>query len=254
MSRMHFVDVVANPDRASQFWAVAVNFWGDEKKSERKGGFARRTGYRPSKIRVSWTTAQTDEQAMWRVQMHHDTGAFSELVRRWEVPLRRLAVRMLGDVHRAEDVAQEAFARVFTHRREFEPGSRFSTWVWRIAVNLCCDELRRRERRHERPLDLGEDGVGSPETTEMAPNPAEAAEAGERAELVRRMLMRLPEAYRVVVALRHYEGLKFQEIAQVLELPEGTVKSRMSEALDRMEVLLRPWKEGLGVTEKETRR
>ena len=191
---------------------------------------------------------------MWRVQMHHDTAAFAELVKRWEAPLRRLGVRMLGDVQRAEDVAQEAFARVFSHRRDFQPGARFSTWVWRIAVNLCCDELRRRERRPELPLEPGggeEARVIEPRAE--TPTPSEAAESEERAELVRRMLMRLPEPYRVVVALRHYEGLKFQEIAEVLDLPEGTVKSRMVEALDRMEIMLRPWAEGLGVAEKEKR-
>jgi RNA polymerase sigma-70 factor (ECF subfamily) len=184
----------------------------------------------------------TDEQAMWRVQMHDDTQAFAELVRRWELPLRRLATRLLGDVHRAEDLTQEAFARIFARRRDFDPAARFSTWVWRIAVNLCRDELRRRERRREIAWagdEAGED-VPSPSPAN-GQTPAEAAATNERAEAVRRALLRLPEPYRLVVALRHYEGLRFHEVAQVLGIPEGTVKSRMAEALDRLQTDLRPW-------------
>lgn len=192
----------------------------------------------------------TDEQAMWRVQMHDDAQAFAELVRRWEDPIRRLGVRILGDVQRAEDVAQEAFARVFTRRRDFDPAARFSTWLWQIAVNLCRDEIRRRERRRETALDgglAGDDGEDAPapafEVVAPEAGPAEATERLERAEAVRRAVLRLPEPYRVVVALRHYEGLRFREVAEVLGLPEGTVKSRMAEALDRLETLLRPWAE-----------
>lgn len=194
-----------------------------------------------------------DEQAMWRVQMHDDAQAFAELVRRWEEPIRRLGVRILGDVHRAEDVAQEAFARVFTHRREFDPAARFSTWLWRIALNLCRDELRRRDRRRETPWtgagaggeegarEPGEGPVPAAEPVSEGAGPAEETERLERAEAVRRAVLRLPEPYREVVALRHYEGLRFQEVAEVLGIPEGTVKSRMVEALDRLETFLRPW-------------
>ena len=185
----------------------------------------------------------TDEQAMWRVQMHHDAQAFAELVKRWEEPLRRLGLRMLGDGHRAEDVAQEAFARVFAHRRDFDSAARFSTWLWRIAVNLCRDELRRRHRRPETPIDANDGEAEGPglELVAEEPTPDEAAASGERADAVRRALLRLPEPYRVVVSLRHYEGLKFSEIAEVIEVPEGTVKSRMAEALDRLERMLEPW-------------
>ena len=188
-----------------------------------------------------WPSVMSDEQAMWRVQMHDDPQAFAELVHRWEEPLRRMGARVLGDVHRAEDMAQEAFSRVFTHRRDFDPGARFSTWIWRIAVNLCRDELRRRGRRPETALvaDSGEPGQETWDPATDAPGPAEMVAGLERAEAVRRAVLRLPEPLRVVVALRHYEGLKFHEIAEVLGIPEGTAKSRMAEALDRLEKGLR---------------
>jgi len=195
--------------------------------------------------------ALTDEQAMWRVQHHEDHAAFGLLVRRWQLPLRRLAHRMLADSHRAEDIAQETFSRIFARRREFRPDGRFATWMWRIAVNLCHDELRRRQRRPETSLEqMGELAPGDPETgprtaanpglaTESS-TPAEHAALADTAVRVRQALQELPELYRLVVVLRHYEGLKFSEIAAVLEIPEGTVKSRMVEGLARLARRLGP--------------
>lgn len=180
---------------------------------------------------------------MWRLCQEDDHGAFAHLVGRWQTPVRRLCARMTGDVHRAEDLAQEAFVRVFSHRHTFQPGGRFSTWLWRIALNLCHDELRRRNRRPESPWPTadGEDGsgVGGAEPASDQPSPMEMAADLEEAEVVRRALGQLPDHYRSVVLLRHYEGLRFAEIAEVLGIPEGTVKSRMAEALGRLAVLLR---------------
>lgn len=196
---------------------------------------------------MTWPFTLTDEQAMWRVQTADDPAAFARLVERWEGPIQRLCARMTGDLHRAEDLAQEAFSRVFSRRRDFEPSGRFSTWLWRIAINLCHDELRRRQRRPEWSLDAmtEEGGNGESALTSEAPSPAEIVERLEEAEQVRRALLRLPETLRSVVILRHYEGLKFAEIADVLGIPEGTVKSRMFEALERLAVLLRaPLKNG----------
>src|SRR5213082_1781467 len=95
----------------------------------------------------------SDEQAMWRVQTQDDESAFAQLVRRWEGPIQRLCLRMTGDLHRGEDLAQEAFSRVFAKRKDYQPSGKFSTWLWRIALNLCYDELRRRQRREETSLD-----------------------------------------------------------------------------------------------------
>ena len=179
--------------------------------------------------------AMSDEQAMWRVQMHDDGQAFAQLVARWEEPIKRLCIRMLSDEHKAEDVTQEAFARIYAKRKDFQHGSKFSTFLWRIATNLCLDELRRIKRRREfsvlpQTQDSGEtdiwEGLPSREQT-----PDDVAAQDEHAALVRQAVMQLPEHYRSVVVLRHYEDLKFREIAEVLGIPEGTVKSRMSEAL-----------------------
>src|SRR5580765_5476723 len=97
--------------------------------------------------------AISDEQAMWRVQTQDDEGAFAQLLRRWEGPIQRLCVRMTGDVHRGEDLAQETFLRVFARRKDYQANGKFSTWLWRIALNLCYDELRMRQRRSESSLE-----------------------------------------------------------------------------------------------------
>ena len=183
----------------------------------------------------------SDEQLMWRVKRDDDAAAFARLMTRWEKPIQRLCVRMTGDAHRAEDLTQTAFTRVFMRRAEWEPAGKFSTFLWRVALNLCHDEARRIQRRGEFSLDALEEAEGEGETRFAAvePTPDAQAESQERGELVRRALAELPEPYREVVVLRHYEGLKFREIGDVLGIPEGTVKSRMAEALGQLNRLLK---------------
>ena len=181
----------------------------------------------------------TDEQLMWRFAGSGEVEAFRLLHERWQRPIRRMCIRMVGDEHRGEDLVQETFARVFRARREFENGRKFSTWLWRIALNLCHDELRR--RRPEVALLAGPDDMGAmpvEETASEGPSPAQHLESSECHAAVRAALFELPEHYRVVVVLRHYEDLKFAEIAEALEIPEGTVKSRMAEALKLLHVRL----------------
>jgi RNA polymerase sigma-70 factor, ECF subfamily len=182
----------------------------------------------------------SDEQAMWRVKMDDDAEAFAMLVKRWEQPIQRLCARMLSDAPRGEDLTQEAFARVFARRKNYEASAKFSTFLWRIALNLCYDELRKIKRRGEFSLDsTGDDAHPILETVASDEPAPDARLAGqERAAAVRQALSQLTEPYRVVVVLRHYEGLKFREIADVLDVPEGTVKSRMAEALDQLSRIL----------------
>jgi RNA polymerase sigma-70 factor (ECF subfamily) len=178
----------------------------------------------------------SDEQAMWRVQMNDDGDAFALLMERWEGPIQNLCTRMLGDRHRGEDLSQEAFTRVFARRKDYVASGKFSTFLWRIALNLCYDELRKRERRNE--ISLAEETDDGNAAVVDHSTPDVAAAHRETAELVRLALMKLPELYRSVLVLKHYEGLKFREIAEVLGIPEGTVKSRTAEALAQMGRLL----------------
>jgi RNA polymerase sigma-70 factor, ECF subfamily len=192
--------------------------------------------------RLTSLFAANDEQLMWRVKLDDDESAFARLVARWEKPIQRLCFRMTGDVHRAEDLTQTAFTRVFTRRAEWEPTGKFSTFLWRVALNLCHDDLRRQQRRGEFSLDalMEMNGAEAEEGfVAVEPTPDAHAESWERGELVRRALAGLPAHYREVVVLRHYEGLKFREIGDVLGIPEGTVKSRMAEALGQLNRLLK---------------
>lgn len=182
----------------------------------------------------------TDEQAMWRVQAHDDPEAFAAIVHRWQGPIRNLCLRMTTDLHRAEDLAQETFSRLHARRREWQPTAKLSTYLWRIAINLCHDENRRRTRHGEVPLETSEDGEHAPHITVFQPTPHDELEAEERADQVRAALQRVTEPFRTVLVLRHYEGLKFREIADVLGVPEGTVKSRMVEGLSQLTRLLQP--------------
>jgi len=185
--------------------------------------------------------AISDEQAMWRVQTQDDHRAFAMLVDRWREKIRQLCIRMTGDPHNGEDLAQEVFARVFEKRREFNPTKRFSTWLWRIALNRCCDEMRRpASRATTESLDDESGTVVLDIIAAEANTPRDALAAQEEAEFVRQALMRLPEHYRTVLVLRHYENLKLREIAEVLEVPEGTVNSRMAEAMALLTRLLEP--------------
>lgn len=202
------------------------------------------------KDRMKWmprwlgTDSTSDEEAMRRVQATADPAAFARLVERWETPIRRLCVRMSGDEHRGEDLAQEAFARVFANRQRFELGRRFSTWLWRIALNLCYEEARRTGRRHEHTAQPSEDDP--PPSMRVTQNedddsgPHGRAVRAEHVALVRTALQRLPESHRAVVVLREYENLKFREIAEVLDVPEGTVKWRMAEAMNQLGEQLKP--------------
>jgi RNA polymerase sigma-70 factor (ECF subfamily) len=119
---------------------------------------------------------------------------------------------------------------------------RFSTWLWRIALNLCHDELRRRNRRKEFLIDgmEGDDGSALEMMAVDEVTPDSRVVAQEEGMLVRQALLRLPEIYRTVLVLRHYESLKITKIAEVLEIPEGTVNSRLAEALARLSRLLEP--------------
>ena len=183
----------------------------------------------------------TDDQLMWRVKSSGDAQAFGVLMGRWQKPIENLCFRMTGDSHRAEDLSQAVFARVFSRRATWQPTAKLSTFLWRIALNLCHDELRSIKRRGECSLEVldTESELAGDRFTATELSPDESAARSEQAAMVRAALLSLAPHYREVVALRHYEHLKFHEIAEVLGIPEGTVKSRMAEALTQLTRLLK---------------
>lgn len=170
-----------------------------------------------------------------------DVKAFDLLVKRWEKPLLSHCHRMVNDLSLAEDLRQEVFIRVYRSAKTYEVTAKFSTWIYRIATNLCLDTLAKQRRRKEVPIAVYTEP--EPQTVDEnlidpAQRPDEAATKKELESQVRWALSRLPEEQRQVVVMRHYDGLKFHEIAEILSCPVSTVKSRMAIAIQRLGQML----------------
>jgi RNA polymerase sigma-70 factor (ECF subfamily) len=169
-----------------------------------------------------------------------DTEAFGALVTAHQAFVYHLALRAMGDEREAEDAAQEAFVRAWLALPNFRGQARFSTWLYRIVTNLCCN---RRPRLRRELLALGEDAaVDIPD--DDAPNPAQQLELNERHAFVQRQVELLPESYRVLVMLRFQQELSYEEIASVLSLPLGTVKTGLFRARARLREALLAFEAG----------
>lgn len=167
-----------------------------------------------------------DEAALVERCRQGDDLAWEWLVRRSQGRVYGLAYHYLGSVEDARDVAQEAFVRAYRQLASFE-GDRFMAWLLRITRNLCIDQLRRRKTRPPAE-DLRADADAAPR--DAAPDPEQAWLADARRRLVYRALRRLDGANREVILLKDIQGLKLGEIAGMLGLPIGTVKSRAHRA------------------------
>src|SRR5581483_11153454 len=176
---------------------------------------------------------------MWQVQANDDHGAFTRLVQRWERPIKRLCTQVTGDAHLAEDLCQEAFTRVFTKRKQYRPRSKFSTWLWRIALNLCYSKLRSAQSRLDRQIQPREDmAIDTNELVSDQPSPEQHLLTTEQTKLVENALSCLPESLRSILILRYCEGMKLREVANALQIPETTAASRCAVALARISRLL----------------
>jgi RNA polymerase sigma-70 factor (ECF subfamily) len=159
-----------------------------------------------------------------------DASAFEALVRRHERPVFRLALRMLGNRQEAEDVTQDALLSLHRHGHRFRRESRFSTFVYRVAANAALNRRRTLGRSRTRERLLAEQNAGGFELPAGPRDPRDAAEGAQVQSRVHAALQSLPHDLRVAVVLYDIEGLPYGEIAQVLEVPEGTVKSRIHRA------------------------
>ncbi len=175
----------------------------------------------------------TDEELVARC-LAGDTDSFNDLIRRWERPIFALAYRLIGHEDDARDVCQETFLRAFRGLKGFKGQARFSSWLYRITVNVARDWMRRRRRT---PLVAVPEGVDVADLADQAgmSAPAEAAdEAVARKDLSRavgRAMKVLSEEQRTAIILKEYHGLTFQEIADMLDVPLSTVKTRLYQGL-----------------------
>ncbi len=175
-----------------------------------------------------------------------DTDRLGLLVARWQEPLYRFAYRLLERSEDARDVCQETFLRVLTRADRFEPGARFSTWMYQIALNLCRDQIRRRRRwglivQEAAEPESAARGARAPAA--LVEPPSARLERDRRREAVQRGLRTLPAEQREILVLKEFEGLKFREIAELVGCPESTVKSRLYQGLVKLRAAL----EGEGI-------
>jgi len=180
-----------------------------------------------------------DEVRLIRACQEGDNSAFNLLVWRWEKPLFNFIYKYVGDATLAEDLVQDSFVRVLKSIRRYTHQGSFSTWLYRIAINLCRDHLKRKRLPLVSLHDYYTTGSGErvyvhDRIQDEGARTDESLKTEEREELVRRLLASLPEEERIVILLKEYQELTFREIAEVLEVPEGTVKSRLYHGLKSM--------------------
>lgn len=172
----------------------------------------------------------SDEELVSR-SIGGDNESFNQLIKRWEKPIYALAFRTIGREEDARDVCQETFLRAFRGLSGFKGQAKFSSWLYRIALNLCRDWIRRERRAPIVPTPEGIDLVelaGEGDDVERADDRVVREDLGR---IVARAMRLLPEEQRTAIVLKEYHGLTFQEIAETLGCPLSTVKTRLYQGL-----------------------
>ncbi|GBC97297.1 ECF RNA polymerase sigma-E factor [bacterium HR16] len=193
-------------------------------------------------------TPSDDSQLIERCR-NGDREAFDELVRRYERQAYNLAYRLAGNYDDASDVVVEAFVRAFQGLHTFRGDANFGTWLHRVVVNTFLDMRKRSKgRQHvslEEQLELDGDTL-TRQIEDTSPGPQELVEQEEREEVLQRAIAQLSPDRRILIVLYHFENLSYEEIAQMLKLPVGTVKSRLNRARLALREILEPSRELFG--------
>ena len=185
----------------------------------------------------------TDQEVVLRARSGQET-AYRELIRRYERPIFALLFRMVRDRELSEDLAQETFVKVLNAIKTYKPEYKFSSWIFKIANNAAIDHLRRRQ------IDtLSLDGsptarspeemhASAPQLGDQTESPLDEVESRELGGAIERAIARLRPEYRSCILLRHVEGHSYEEIAKMLDLPLGTVKTYIHRARNELRVYL----------------
>ena len=178
-------------------------------------------------------TLSAEERGLIERCKRGDMAAFNDLVRRYEKQVYNFAYRLTGNYDDANDVAQDAFLRVFNAIGSFRGDASFSTWLFRITTNVFLDERKRAKSHPQTSLDeyleLDESSVAR-QIEDPAPTPAAVLEESERAQILQKAIGGLPGYQRSMVILYHGQQKSYEEIAEIMDLPIGTVKSRLNRA------------------------
>ena len=178
----------------------------------------------------------TDEDLVVAFQSG-DIPAFDQLVRRWDRKIQGVIYRLVGNHDEARDLSQEAFLKAYRALGTFKQEARFSSWLYQIAINATRDRLRRRRRRTDLSLDDVEE-KGESSLRDGAPSALDLIESSDLSRVVAAAMAALPEEQREVVILKEYQGLTFPEIAETLDVPLSTVKTRLYRGLGQLRIRL----------------
>jgi len=188
----------------------------------------------------AWTAASAlgkahdavQETSWIRSSQRGDTLAFNRLVLKWEGTVYNVALRMLRDPSEASEASQDIFLLAYRNIRRFRAESRFSTWLYRIAINHCISRARRRPPGIHIPLEGEEPNAPPPEPLRVAETQEVELLRSETRRQVQQALALLPPEQRAVIELKFFQELTFEDIAEILEVPLSTIKSRLYSGLD----------------------
>ena len=189
----------------------------------------------------------TDTQLITHI-LNGDRSRFNALVWRWEKPLYNFILRYLGNKELSRDVTQKVFIRVYKNLAKLRDPSKFSSWIYQIAANLCRDEIKKMSHRNFISLDLIQEnneneGHRLPEELHESNDLSPDTRLNQKqiGSIVQKALQQLPEEQRVVIIMKEYQGLKFREIAEALNQPLNTIKSRMYYGLNGLRKIFEQW-------------
>jgi RNA polymerase sigma-70 factor (ECF subfamily) len=186
----------------------------------------------------------TDDLTLVKRVRSGDQRAFKLLVERYQRKVFSVALGMVRDREEAMDVSQEAFVKVYKYLDHFKGDASFYTWLYRITVNVCIDVIRKRGGRSEMlefdesvQMDTNEANLGAL-GTRLGTNPQKSALRKELADKIQEALAQVPEKHRAILLLREIEGMSYEDIARTLEIPKGTVMSRLFHARAKVQKIL----------------
>jgi len=184
--------------------------------------------------------SSADDSALVRAAQNGDMGAFEELVARHRDKIYARAYSMMRNEDEALDLSQEAWVKAWQRLKQFQGESSFATWMTRITINLCLDQLRRQKRQRSESIEAMDEESGGVERQMpvVNVNPTEGLERGELRQRIDQALSQLTYAHRTVIVLHEFEEMEYKEIAKTMGCSIGTVMSRLFYARRKMAALL----------------
>jgi RNA polymerase sigma-70 factor (ECF subfamily) len=187
----------------------------------------------------------TDDLTLVKRVRGGDQRAFKLLVERYQRKVYAVALGMLKDKEEAMDVSQEAFVKVYKYLDHFKGDASFYTWLYRITVNICIDVIRKRQSAggeavefdETLPMDVSEANIGAL-GSRLGTNPQKSALRRELAEKIQEALATVPEKHRAILLLREVEGMSYEDLSRTLDIPKGTVMSRLFHARAKVQKIL----------------